>query len=195
MILAYHAIFSAYGFWLPNDPRGSWSDFVRSWELFRFGKATKVNVRYSVARAEHNVAERLRAKASLKYAPVAYTGRQARAIGRGFAMAVSEGKYVVHACSILPEHVHLLIARHERGIERIVGHLKARATQRLKAEGLHPLAGHVPSGESPPSPWGRRGWNVYLDDLRKMRRAVRYVQSNPLREGKPKQHWSFVTPL
>jgi len=39
MIRAYHAIFTAYGFWLPNDPRGSWSDFVGSWELFRFGPA------------------------------------------------------------------------------------------------------------------------------------------------------------
>src|SRR4051812_39201122 len=32
MIVGYHVIFSAYGFWLPNDPRGSWSDFVGSWE-------------------------------------------------------------------------------------------------------------------------------------------------------------------
>ncbi|MGB2821508.1 MAG: hypothetical protein WBF17_11040 [Phycisphaerae bacterium] len=61
MILAYHAIISAYGFWLPNDPRGSWSDFVRRWELLSFGKATKVDVRHSVARAEHDVAERFRA--------------------------------------------------------------------------------------------------------------------------------------
>ena len=41
MVLAYHLIFTAYGFWLPNDPRGSWSDFVRAWELFITGKATK----------------------------------------------------------------------------------------------------------------------------------------------------------
>jgi len=23
-IIAYHIVFGAYGFWLPNDPRGSW---------------------------------------------------------------------------------------------------------------------------------------------------------------------------
>jgi hypothetical protein len=40
MIRGYHVIFGAYGFWLPNDPRGSWSEFVGSWELFRFGAAT-----------------------------------------------------------------------------------------------------------------------------------------------------------
>ena len=39
MIVGYHVIFGVYGFWLPNDPRGSWSEFVASWELARFGKA------------------------------------------------------------------------------------------------------------------------------------------------------------
>jgi hypothetical protein len=29
-VLAYHVVLGAYGFWLPNDPRGSWSDFVGS---------------------------------------------------------------------------------------------------------------------------------------------------------------------
>lgn len=27
-MLGAHVIFGAYGFWLPNDPRGSWSEFV-----------------------------------------------------------------------------------------------------------------------------------------------------------------------
>ena len=26
MVHGYHVILAAYGFWLPNDPRGSWSD-------------------------------------------------------------------------------------------------------------------------------------------------------------------------
>ena len=39
MLHGFHVIFSTYGFWLPNDPRGSWSDWVRRWELVRFGKA------------------------------------------------------------------------------------------------------------------------------------------------------------
>ena len=194
MILAYHSIFSAYGFWLPNDPRGSWSDFVRSWELFRFGKATKVDLRRSVARAEHDVALRLRAKRSLRYPPVAFTGPQARAVGWGFARAVGEADYVVHACSILPEHVYLVIARHRRSIQRIVGHLKARATQRLTAEGLHPLTEHARGDGTLPSPWARRGWNVYLDDPKHLRNAVRYVEANPIKEGSPRQRWSFVTP-
>ena len=35
MVLAYQVILSFYVFWPPNDPRGSWSDWVASWELFR----------------------------------------------------------------------------------------------------------------------------------------------------------------
>jgi hypothetical protein len=50
VILASHVIVSAYGFWLPNEERGSWSDFVRKYELWRdFGPATKVDTTRSVA--------------------------------------------------------------------------------------------------------------------------------------------------
>ena len=43
MVLGYHIILSAYGFWLPNDPRGSWSDTIRVYELLRFGSALNTN--------------------------------------------------------------------------------------------------------------------------------------------------------
>ena len=86
MVIAYHIILSAYGFWLPNDPRGSWSVFVGAWELFRYGgKATKVETTKSVAHAKHDRAKRLAAKRRLKYDPVFFTGLQARAIASGFA--------------------------------------------------------------------------------------------------------------
>ena len=194
MILAYHSILTAYGFWLPNDPRGSWSDFVRRWELFRFGGATKVTTRRSLARVEHDVRRRVRAKQALRYPPVVFTGAQARAVGRGFAEAVAEGGYVIRACCILPEHAHVVIARHQRPIERIVGHLKAKATRRLRAEGLHPFADFAREGQAPPSPWSRRGWHVYLNSPEAVARAIRYVRQNPIREGKAPQRWRFVTP-
>jgi hypothetical protein len=73
MVYASHVIFCAYGFWLPNDPRGSWSDFVGSWELYRYGAATKVDTRESLAAAEHNRRERLAAKTALKYPAVTFS--------------------------------------------------------------------------------------------------------------------------
>jgi len=111
MILAYHVVFGAYGFWLPNDPRGSWSEFVGSWELLRFGKATKTEERQSVAHLPHDRRLRQEAKRALTFPPVAFSGRQALAVAQGFDRAGTEGGYVIHSCAILPEHVHLVIAR------------------------------------------------------------------------------------
>jgi len=129
----------------------------------------------------------LAAKRALKYPPATLTGRQARAVGRGFARATREGRYAVHACSILPDHVHLVAGRHTRSVTRIVGHLKGRATQRLVADGLWP--------EQRPPVWAGRGWKVFLDTHEDVRRAIAYVEENPFKEGKPRQHWSFVTPF
>ncbi|MGQ0634474.1 MAG: hypothetical protein ACT4QC_07685 [Planctomycetaceae bacterium] len=157
MVLAYHVIFGAYGFWLPNDPRGSWSKFVGRWELVRFGKATTVTTTHSLAHQQHDRTARLAAKQSLLFPAVTFTGRQALAVAEGFAVAIAESGCVVYACAVLPEHVHLVIARHARKVEQNVGHMKARATQELKSQGLWP-------DEKRPV-WGGPGWRVYLDTL------------------------------
>src|SRR5262245_50004799 len=117
MILGFHFIFSARGFWLPNDPRGSWSECIRHCDLLCFGPATKVNTTRSLAAAHHNETLRLAAKQAMRYLPVTFTGTQARAIARGFATAAQEGNYIVHALAILPDHAHLVIARHRRHID------------------------------------------------------------------------------
>jgi REP element-mobilizing transposase RayT len=187
MVLGYHVIFTAYGFWLPNDPRGSWSDFVGSWELSRFGRATKIQTTRSVAGACHDRRLREAAKSALKSRPVRFSGRQALAVAQGFDQARQEGDYTIHAAAILPEHVHLVIARHSRRIGQIIGHLKARATQRLHADGLWP--------DDARSVWAHQAWKVFLDMPEGMARAIKYVIDNPaLREGKPQQRWSFVRP-
>jgi hypothetical protein len=43
--------------------------------------------------------------------------------------------------------------------------------------------------------WGRHQWKVYLDSEEAIEDAVAYVELNPEREGKPRQHWSCVTPF
>lgn len=110
MIHGYHVIWGTYGFWLPNDPRGSWSDFVASWELARIGRATKSLERRDVDLGKW-VAWRAAAQKALRYRAVTLTGAQAREVGAGFANGVRKSGYTIWACSILPEHVHLVIAR------------------------------------------------------------------------------------
>jgi REP element-mobilizing transposase RayT len=193
MIVAYHVIFSAYGFWLPNDPRGSWSDFVGSWDLFRYGPATKTTETRSLAYREHDRALRRAAKGALKYPPVRFTGVQARAVARAFAAYVGRSGLVVWACAILPDHVHLVVGRPGMPVERLVIQLKGDATQQLEREGIHPLASFKVGDGRVPKCWGRGQWKVYLDP-EDVPRAIRYVVDNPLKEGKKKQEWSFVVP-
>jgi REP element-mobilizing transposase RayT len=193
MILGSHVIFGAYGFWLPNDPRGSWSDFVGSWELFRFGSATKVDTRTSVAAQPHDRVARQTAKECLRFPPAHFNGLQARAVGRGFGKCARRGSLRIWACSILPDHVHLVIGRHTCEVEQIVNLLKGAATAELLAEGLHPFGDRKTQSGAVPKCWARGQWKVFLDDPADIERAVRYVEENPVKEGKPRQRWSFVT--
>lgn len=192
MVHAYHVIFGAYGFWLPNDPRGSWSDFVGKWELVRFGRATKSLERAELTPDEER--QRRRAKQTLKYPAVQFTGAQAKAIGQSFAELYRKRNYTLCACSILPEHTHLVIARHTYPVESIVNLLKGEATRKLVADGLHPLARYAKPGERPPKMWAQRLWKVYLDTSEAIEAAIRYVEDNPEKEGKPAQTWHCVTP-
>jgi len=190
MVLAYHVIFCAYGFWLPNDPRGSWSDWIRQWELLRFGLATKVTTSRSLAARPHDHELRNEAKRALRYPPVMFDGRQARTIAMGFKRATEESGYLAHACSVLPEHVHMVIGRHEHRVEQMANHLKGAATKQLRADGLDPMAQYA----AELSPWARSCWKVFLNNVTDIERATAYVNDNPIKEGKRQQHWSFVVP-
>jgi REP element-mobilizing transposase RayT len=193
MVHASHVIIGAYGFWLPNDDRGSWSDFVGSWELLRFGKATTVQVRQSLARRPFDPVKRAAALATLKYPPVVFTGVQARAIGRGFATYATKSNLEILACAILPQHIHLVVSRHRLKIEHIVNQLKGAATRQLIEEKLHPLAACRGARRRPPKAFARGQWKVFLDGRQDIERSVIYVQANPSRENLPAQRWSFVT--
>jgi len=169
MILAFHSIFTAYGFWLPNEPRGSWSDFVAAWELRKFGPATKVTTRRSIASKPYDRTLKKRMQSDLKHPPVKFTGEQAREIVPGFANA----PYVLHACAVLPEHIHLVIAHTPRKIRTVVGHLKSEATRKLRDRRWF----------SDHTPWADHGWNVYLDNISDVRRAVRSAKAKASSAG------------
>ncbi|MFG0329752.1 MAG: hypothetical protein ACF8PN_07635 [Phycisphaerales bacterium] len=205
MPLADHIIFGMYGFWLPNDPRGSWSTYVGARALYdHSGPATKTDDRRSVAHAPHNAAARLDAKKKLRYPPVILTGIQARAVARGFARCVHRTNTIMHACAIMPDHIHLVIARtRTRRLtnDQLVIALKADATRRLRSENIHPL--HAYAFADPrrsgtlrvPKCFARGHWTVYLNTPADLRRAIAYVENNPIKDGLRPQRWTFVTPF
>jgi len=196
MVRAYHLILTCYGFWLPNDPRGSWSDFVRSFELYRIaGPATRIDTKQSVAHRPHDRDARQRAKQSLARPPVVFNGQQARAAAQGFADYITKNKQQVFACAVMPDHVHLVVERCDKKIETIAEQLKARATMFLNKEGLHPFADQTMPNGRPPTPWARGSWSVFLNSIASIQRAIHYVQQNPTKAGLRPQRYRWVTPF
>ena len=185
MVVAYHSTFCAYGFWLPNDPRGSWSDYVRCWDLFyAAGGGTACGARRSVAAVPHDHASRQGAKEALAKPPVRFSLAQITALGRGFAIACDESEYRILACAIMRDHVHAVILRHAKEIKQVVGHLRSRGTKQLNAESLR----------TDPTVWAQNSWDAYLNTAQDIARAIQYVNNNPIKGGLPSQNWDFITP-
>jgi REP element-mobilizing transposase RayT len=194
MIHGYHVIWGTYGFWLPNDPRGSWSDLVYAWELARYGKATKSIERQDIDPLQY-AAWRQAARESLKYPPVTLTGTQALEVAHGFKKFIHKSNLAVWACSILPAHVHFVFGRHRYKIESAANLLKGEATRRLVEVNSHPMEQYRNERGRLPSIWGENQWVVYLDSEESIENAIRYVDDNPVREALKPQKWSFVTPF
>src|SRR5439155_26592500 len=108
-VIGFHVIGCTYGFWLPNDERGSGSDFVRSEALTQFGPANPVSHKSSVARKPYDFQVRQMARESLLYPPVLLTLDQISAVGRGFTRELADfAATVIFACAILRDHFHLV---------------------------------------------------------------------------------------
>ena len=127
--------------------------------------------------------------------PVRFTGLQARAVANGFADYCRRSACIIHACAIMPDHVHFVVERFRYPIERVARQLKAAATTSLFDEGLHPFQSEHYADRRAPSPWARGEWSVFLGHADEIRRAIRYTNNNPTRDGMNAQHWKFVTPF
>jgi REP element-mobilizing transposase RayT len=93
----------------------------------------------------------------------------------------------------MPDHVHAIIAQHTFTIEQIVNVLKGSAPRQLLAEGIHPFADLRYRDSSLPPLWARGYWKIFLNDPARIATAIAYVENNPVKEGKRKQNWKFVT--
>ena len=131
------------------------------------------------------------AKEALQRKTVEFTGLQARALGWGFARYVKQSKLPVWACAILPDHVHMVVGRPGMKVEQLVIQLKGAATESLQEQGIHPFGQMKDKQGRTPKCFARGEWKVYLDPA-DVPRAVRYVDENPVKEGKKPQHWKFV---
>ena len=195
MIHGYHVIVTMCGYWLPNDPRGSWSDFVGRWELVQYGRPRRALLKTSLSDlTPQDVFSRNAAQTSLLYPPVMLSKEQVQSVASGFADLVQKSGYTIWACAIMPQHTHLVIARHTYKVEQIATLLKGSATRQIVEDRRHPMQ-HLAVDSELPSMWARGCWKVYLDSEEAITTAIRYVEQNPIEEGKPKQEWPWVKPF
>jgi hypothetical protein len=99
---------------------------------------------------------------------------------------VAANRYTCYACSVMPDHVHLLIRKHKHQAEDMMGALQEASRYRLYD------AGHRPDDH--PVWTSGAGWKVFLDHPEEVRRTVGYVERNPAPLGLPPQRWAFVRP-
>lgn len=191
-IVATHCILGAYGFWLPNDPRGSGSSYVGSpaiWEAG--GDATLAQTSRSLANSDHDAKLRIAGKAALTKPAMRFNDAQIAAIADGFAAAAATSNYNLHACAIMPDHVHIVLGHHQDMASKIVSHLKSFGTKELNRRGLNPYAA-LP-GRDGQRVWADRFRHVFLTAA-EVPRCVQYVRDNPIKAGLPAQNWDFIKP-
>ena len=136
------------------------------------------------------IRQRDEAQKSLRYPAVTLNGDQALSIGRGFGKAIAKNGYSIWACSILPQHTHLVLARHLYSVEQMTNLLKGSATRCIVEDQRHPLQ-EFADDRSVPRMWAEGRWKVYLDSEQQIETAIRYVEETPERDGKKRQKWSF----
>jgi REP element-mobilizing transposase RayT len=182
MVAGYHLIWTAYGWWLPNDPRGSMSEEIRIERIADLGDL------HSGRRVIQPPSAEIRrfyeqAHDLLAHPLLSFSEEEILLIGNAFGQTIQVNGYTCYAAAIMPDHIHLLIRRHRDHAEVMIERLQTASRQALIESGrrapTHPV-------------WGGPGWKVFLNTRRDFERVVRYIGNNPLKAGRPEQHWSFV---
>jgi hypothetical protein len=131
MIIAYHAIFTTYGTWLPNDPRGSYSKEIYNEQLrllgtIRYGRQYPQPIHKEVLKFWTEAAPKLRRS------PILLNENHRSVVACAFGKVVKRLDLKIPACAIMSNHVHILILRSQYRIEYLVNQLKGAATKDLK---------------------------------------------------------------
>ena|SRR5882672_5974320 len=95
MVLGYHIIMTAYGRWLPNDPRGSSSHVIRNDVLADFGELHHGRKRLQPA-ARDIRAFYARASEVLKHDALEFSAADRATIGDAFHEAIKKNFYTCY---------------------------------------------------------------------------------------------------
>ena len=181
IVIAYHLIWTAYGWWLPNDLRGSTSHQIACDAIAELGELhhgrRKVQPAGWVIRDFYQ-----RATEVLKHALMTFRPDEIQRIARAFGSLADGRPFTCHACAVMADHVHVLMRKHKRTAERMIADLQDASRVELQEQ---------PDWQDHPI-WGGPGWKVFLYSPDEVRRTIRYIANNPVKMGLPRQEWDFV---
>jgi REP element-mobilizing transposase RayT len=125
------------------------------------------------------------ARDALKHPLLTFDAEDLKVVAKSFAQVMTERRYTCYACALMPDHVHALIRKHRDHAETIIENLQNASREKLiqaeRRAPTHPV-------------WGGPGWKVFLYTQQDMVRIIDYIEQNPLKAGRPAQHWDFVKP-
>ncbi len=185
LVIAYHLVWTAYGWWLPNDPRGSGSLAVLTELLAELGE-----VHYGRKRVQPPAQEvrefYAHAAERLKHPLLKFDEMDRPIIADAFGEVIESEKYTCYACVVMPDHVHLLIRKHKHSAEEIAINLMQGSRIKLIEAGRRNVEHPVWVSGTP--------WNEFVDHPTDARRIIAYIERNPTKIGLPAQTYPFVTP-
>ena len=183
IVIAHHLIWTAYGTWLPNDPRGSGShevacDVFKELGELHYGRKRAQPAGWEIRAFFDQAHQRL------QYPVFPFSSDEIEVIAETFAEVCETPRYTCYACAVMPDHVHLVIRKHKDQAEEMIEGLRVLGRKRLEAESSR-FVGH-------PVWTGGGGWKVFLDHPDDVVRTIGYVEKNPLQARMAAQDWGFV---
>jgi REP element-mobilizing transposase RayT len=183
IVIAYHLVWTTYGSWLPNDPRGSHSITVHNNVLAELGEFH--NGRKKIQPAGREIRDFYRRAAPLLQHPLLTFDEPARSeIAAAFGAEIEKERYTCWACAVMPDHIHVLIRKHKHQAEEMAENLMRASRSRLIETGHR--------DQTHPTWTAGFGWKVFLEHPNEVRRTIRYIELNPVKIGLPGQSWPFV---
>ena len=169
MVAAYHLVWTAYGWWLPNDPRGSSSHVIYSDVIAELGELHQGRKKVQPSsRVIHEFHEE--AKSLLRHELRIFAEPEIDLLGIAFDEVVKSRRYTCYGCAITPDHIHLVIRKHRDQAEEMIEQFQTAGRLVILdgqyRESTHPV-------------WGGPGWKVFLDSRQDIERTVVYVERNP----------------
>lgn len=183
IVIAHHIIWTCYGTWLPNDPRGSTSKTIRVNAIAELGELHFGRKRVQpLGRDIRRFYET--ARQVLKH-PVLTLDEAARSVVAGaIETVIRESKLTCWALVVMRDHVHILIRKHRLMFEEMMEQMKAASAAALRWSGLFPADHPVWTAHG--------GWSVFLDHPDDVRRTIPYIERNPDPYCLPRQFYPFV---